>query len=385
MSLSDPYQLVERDDQLTALCQRLAQAHWLTVDTEFLREKTYYPQLCLIQIASADEVAVIDPLKVNKLEPFVALLANPAITKVFHAARQDLELFWQRFKQLPTPVFDTQVAAPLLGYPDQMGYAALVKTRLGFDIDKSETRTDWSRRPLTASQLEYAADDARHLAELYPVLRDELHKHGRLDWLADDFATLIDPATYENHPEQAWRRLRGLHKFRGAALSCAQALAAWRETRAQADDRPRKWILADDVLLTLARIKANSVDDLRRVRGLPPPLIERNGEQLIALLKSARERPPEPLPDGERPAALNEDQEAAVDVLMGVLRKLAAAQSLNPSVIGSRKDIQDLVRGERAQSPLLRGWRKGIAGEQLLDVLEGRRGLRIEATRLVVG
>jgi ribonuclease D len=377
MSLADPYLFVERDDQLNDLCARLARAEWLTVDTEFLREKTYYPQLCLIQVASPTEVACIDPQKVKSLDPLVALFADPDILKIFHAARQDLELFWHSHRMLPAPVFDTQVAAPLLGYPEQMGYAALVKERLGADIDKSETRTDWSRRPLTQSQLDYAAADVRHLAELFPPLREELRARGRLDWLAEDFAALSDPANYENHPEQAWRRLRGLHKFRGPALSCAQALAAWREQRAQQENRPRKWVLDDDALLTLARIKADSLDDLRRVRGLPPPVVERYGEQLLKLLEDARRRAPVPVPEFERPETLSEDQEAAVDVLTGVLRQLAANQALNPASIASRKDLQNLVRGERAESPLLHGWRRGIAGDKLVDVLEGRCRLQL--------
>ena len=377
MSLADPYLFVERDDQLHDLCARLAQAEWLTVDTEFLREKTYYPQLCLVQVASATETACIDPHKLSSLAPLVALLADPRILKVFHAARQDMELFWHGHNMLPAPLFDTQIAAPLLGYPEQMGYAALVKERLGIDIDKSETRTDWSRRPLTQSQLDYAAADVRHLAELFPKLRDELSARGRLDWLNEDFAALSDPAAYQNHPEDAWRRLRGLHKFRGPALSCAQALAAWREQRAQQENRPRKWVLDDDALLTLARIKLQSLDDMKRVRGLPPGVIDRYGTQLLALLETARQKTPEPLPEFERAETLSEDQEAAVDVLTGVLRQLAATQSLNPASIASRKDLQNLVRGARADSPLLHGWRRGIAGVKLLDVLEGRCRLHL--------
>lgn len=384
MSLSDPYQFVDRDDQLRELCARLAQAEWLTVDTEFLRERTYYPQLCLIQVASADVVACIDPQKIPDLNPLIALFADPRILKVFHAARQDMELFWHSHHQLPAPLFDTQIAAPLLGYPEQMGYASLVKERLGVDIDKSETRTDWSRRPLAASQLDYAAADVRYLAELFPVMRDELAGRGRLDWLGDDFAVLTDPATYENPPEQAWRRLRGLQKFRGSALSCAQTLAAWREQRAQRENRPRKWVLDDDALLTLARIRAQSVDDLKRVRGLQPPVIERYGAELLAQLEAGRQHAPEPLPDSERPEALSEDQEAAVDVLAGVLRQLAAAEQLNPTSIASRKDLQNLVRGERVHSPLLHGWRRGIAGEKLVDVLEGRCRLHLTSSGLQV-
>ncbi len=196
MSLSESYLFVERAEQLHEVCARLAQSEWLTVDTEFLREKTYYPQLCLVQIASANEVACIDPLRVTDLDPLIALFSNPNILKIFHAARQDMEMFWHSQRMLPAPLFDTQVAAPLLGYSEQMGYATLVKERLGIDIDKSETRTDWSRRPLTTSQLDYAAADVRHLAELFPKMRDELNQRGRLEWLAEDFAVLTDPATY---------------------------------------------------------------------------------------------------------------------------------------------------------------------------------------------
>lgn len=382
--LADPYLLVERDEQLQTLCQSLAAADWLAIDTEFLREKTYYPQLCLIQVASAQQVACIDPLQVQSLAPFIALLSAPGITKVLHAARQDLELFWQKFQQLPAPIFDTQLAAPLLGYPEQMGYAALVKARLGVEIDKSETRTDWSQRPLSPAQLAYAAADVRYLAQLYPDLHAQLQARGRLQWLQDDFAGLLAPETYENPPEQAWRRLRGLHKLRGPALASAQALAAWRERRAQQEDRPRKWVLADDVLLTLARMKLGSVADLKRVRGVQAGFIERYGEELLALLATARTRAPEPLAEGERPSALTEDQEAAVDVLQGVLRQIAASAELNPSVIAGRKALQDLVRGERAASPLLQGWRRSLVGERLVAVLEGRLQLRLSAAGLLV-
>ncbi|HKJ09429.1 MAG TPA: ribonuclease D, partial [Gammaproteobacteria bacterium] len=209
---------VDTPEALAELCRRLDGCDWLALDTEFHREKTYYPQFCLLQLATPELVAWVDPLTVPDLGPLLELLNGEQIVKVFHAARQDLEIFYHLTGRVPAPVFDTQVAAPLLGHPDQAGYGALVSAVLGVNLSKGHARADWTRRPLPAKQLEYALDDVRYLARLYPQLRDELQQRGRLQWLAEDFAALVDPAQYENPPASAWRRIRGTDRLRAAQL-----------------------------------------------------------------------------------------------------------------------------------------------------------------------
>ncbi|WJW75411.1 ribonuclease D [Thiohalobacter sp. IOR34] len=377
MSHAGDFEFIDSHAALADFCRQLAGAEWIALDTEFLRERTFYPQLCLLQVATPGAIACIDPLAIDDLEPLHALLYDPAITKVLHAARQDMEIFYHLRGAVPAPLFDTQIAAPLLGHADQIGYGNLVRERLGVSLGKAHTRTDWSRRPLSHDQLQYAADDVRYLAELYPAMRDELASRGRLEWLAADFAALAAPETYRMEPTEAWRRNKGAGKLKGAALSVFQSLCAWREAEAQRRDRPRKWLLPDDVMLSLARLKVQSVADLGRVRGLPKGIIERDGEALLALIETARTRRPEPLPAGERPPPLSAGQEAAADLLMGVLRLIAAGNQLNPGVIAGRKAVEQLVRGER-ELPLLQGWRRAMAGDILLAVLRGERGVRIE-------
>ncbi|RMG54449.1 MAG: ribonuclease D [Gammaproteobacteria bacterium] len=374
---------IDTADALTGLCNRLAQSPWLCLDTEFLREKTYRPQLCLIQVADADTIACIDPLAIDDLEPLNALLRDERITKVLHSASQDLEIFAIREGFVPAPVFDTQVAAALMGMGDQVGYGRLVEEMLGVQLDKAHSRTDWTRRPLSRAQIEYAADDVRWLRKIYLRQQQWLTERGRLDWLQADFAALTDPARYQPDPEAAWLRVKGIQRLRPAQLAVLRELAAWREREAVASDRPRRWILKDEVLIDLARRRPKNESELADIRGLETRTIQRHGRVLLELIESASALPREEWPALPERKRLQPRQEAIIDLLMASLRQSALEAEISPQAIAGRKDLERLVLGERAL-PLLRGWRKELVGERLLDLIEGRSALGIDAEGLVV-
>lgn len=367
---------IDNSPALEELCSRLQGEAWLAVDTEFLRESTYFPKLCLVQVATPQLVACIDPLPLPDIEPLLKLLYDSNITKVMHAARQDLEIFYHLRGVLPQPVFDTQLAAPLLGYPEQAGYATLVDALLGIHLSKSHTRADWSHRPLSAAQLQYAADDVRYLAQLYPLLHGKLEALGRLSWLEDDFTTLTDPAQYDRPPEQAWLRVRGAHLLRGRRLAALQGLAAWRERTARATDQPRNWLLRDESLLDLAKIQPADNTSLLRIRGINAQVVHKHGEALLQVITAAKNQEPQPLAMEQRAARLTPGQDAIVELLATTLRMIGEQHTLHPAVIANRKELERLVQGDQTVN-VLHGWRRKLAGDTLLAVLQGERGLRV--------
>ena len=357
--------LVTLPGQLEAAVFRLQGASRLAVDTEFMRERTYRAQLCLVQVASDTDCYLVDPLAGLDLAPLFATLADRGRLKILHAARQDLEVLLQSGGCVPAPVFDTQVAAALLGLPPQVGYAELIARRLGHSIDKGQTRTDWSRRPLTDAQLAYAADDVRHLLELHTDLAAALAAQGRAAWHAEDCAALEDPALYRTEPADAWRRLRGLGRLRPREQAVARALAGWREQRAIDSDKPRGWILADEALYEIATRLPGSAQDLERLPGLPPALVRKRGEELLALVAAAAgaavEAAAEPAPSRPTP-----EQTRRIGELQQRVRDRAAAIGVNPEVLATRRDVEALVLGPREASALTRGWRRETIGEELL-------------------
>lgn len=371
-------------ESLIAFCARVGKASWMALDTEFVREKTFYPRLCLIQVATEDMLACIDPLALADLAPLLNVLYDPAILKVMHAARQDMEIFYHLRGELPHPVFDTQLAAPLLGFKEQLGYAALVEAMLDVRLDKAHTRADWSQRPLSAAQLQYAADDVRYLAQLYPKLRDKLIAQGRLEWLDNDFAELTDAQLYAAPPEQAWLRVKGTQRLRPRQLAVAQALAAWREETAQRLDRPRSWILNDENLLDLARLQPKTPTELAQLRGLHEQAVARHGEAILKVIAEAQDRTPVPLPPAYQPAPLDDEQEAVVDLLLAVVRKLGAQHAIHPNLVATRKEIERMLLGDESVA-VLHGWRRQMAGEILMSVLRGVTGVHVQngAVRLV--
>ena len=370
-------QFIDTPEQLAAFAEAMGSARWLAVDTEFIRERTYFPRLCLIQVASEEIAACIDPLKIGDLGPLKELLLDPGITKVFHAARQDLEIFLHIWGELPTPIFDTQPAAALLGIGDQVGYGNLIQQVLGVNLAKDHSRTDWSHRPLQKAQLRYALDDVIYLGQAYRKMHRQLEEQGRLEWLEAEFQYLTDPATYALEPMTMWQRVKGRQHLKGVRLAILQQLTAWREEQALARDLPRRWILKDDVLLELARRAPGNLSELTRIRGLESSFVRNNGEALLERIRAARQLPREQWPaEKPRPEKLSATEEATVDILTGALRLIADDAGLSPQVIASRKDLAALLRNE-PQARLLQGWRRKLAGEPLRQLLSGEHRITL--------
>jgi ribonuclease D len=367
---------------LTAFCNALRDSEWIALDTEFIREKTYFPRLCLVQVGVPERCACIDPLALDSLQPLYELLFDTGITKVMHACSQDQEIFVHLTGRVPTPVFDTQLAVPLLGLPEQTGYANFIREMLGVTLDKAQSRTDWSRRPLSAAQIEYAADDVRYLSSAYPLVRQRLAEQGRLDWLKAEFEPCEQLERYQPDPVTAWQRLRGLEKLKPKALAIAQQLAAWREQQAIARDLPRNWILKDEVIVDIARLAPQQPAALADIRSLPARTVERYGQTLVEQVAIGAGTPPQPLAVRGRRAKPDVQEEALADILQAQLRLLADALDINSTSIAGRKDLLALIRDER--TPLLKGWRRVIAGEELLALRDGQRRIAVSGRRVEI-
>jgi ribonuclease D len=352
---------------LAPLAETLAGHASVGLDTEFLRERTFFPRLCLLQLAAGGQVWCVDTLRSGGLEALVAPLTAPAPLKVIHAARQDLEAFDLTVKRVISPVFDTQIAAGCIGLKPQIGYADLVKTLLDVPLTKDQTRTDWSKRPLSAEQLEYAADDVRYLNEIAERLGERLKSLGREHWVAEDCAALADPKLYEPEPERAWRRLRGLAHLPPAARPRARALAMWREQAARERDLPRGWILDDAGLFKLAAANPASHAAIGSALSLPRPM---NESLAGGLLEALRQPPPEEAADHEPPrdARPTPEQRALIDRLAGVVDARAAALGVSAEILAPRGEIKALALGER-DVPCLAGWRREEIGGRLLAAL----------------
>jgi len=361
--------LVTAQGQLDTAVFRLQSAARLAIDTEFMRERTYYPQLCLVQVATDSDCFLIDPLAGLDLAALYAAFSDRSRIKILHAARQDLEVLQLAGRSVPAPVFDTQVAAGLLGMPPQVGYAELVARQLGHSIDKAQTRTDWSRRPLTPEQLAYAADDVHHLLQLHAELSAALAASGRERWMIEDAAGLEDVALYQTEPGEAWRRLKGIGRLRPREQAVARALAEWREHRAIASDKPRGWILSDEALLAMASLAPRTMADLEGIRAIPPAVARKRGAELLELIAGSQagasdERAAEAMPRRPTP-----EENALVARLQQVVRDSAAALGISPEVLATRRDVEALVFKDRGESAALRGWRREVIGEKLLAAM----------------
>lgn len=374
---------IDQPEELERLCQQLAHSQFLSIDTEFVRERTYYPRLALIQIGNEDIAACIDPLAIDDLSPIKRLFQNRAITKVFHAASQDLEIFQQLFDELPQPLFDTQIAASVLGLGDQIGYANLVKEILDVELDKTQSRTDWLQRPLSTRQIKYAEDDVRYLTRIYPILLKRLDELDRRHWLDEDFAALTDPARYQPNPEQIWRKVKGVNRLKGVQLAILQALAAWREREAMERDIPRRRVIGDELLLDMARQRPKNIDALSKLRGISGGFVGRHGESVLALIQQAQQTPREQWPKLPKIVRLSAAEDAQVDALSAIIKLCAARYRINATNLTNRKELERLVTGERDLA-ILKGWRLHHGGTLLLEFLEGRSALRIVDKALTV-
>jgi ribonuclease D len=355
--------IVTTDAQLCELAAHLTSAVAFAVDTEFLRERTYRAELCLVQIATADLITAVDPLVGLDLAPLGAALGDPRLTKVMHAARQDLEVLWPLAGPI-TPLFDTQVAAALAGFPAQVGYAELVKRLLGVELEKAHTRTDWSRRPLSAEQIVYAHDDVRYLLPLRAALRARLAELERTSWLEEELRDLGSVTPFAASPQSAWLRLKGLHDLDEPRRALAQRLAAWREERAIDRNLPRGWILSDTSLREIILRVPRTPEALAALPEVQPGFVKRGGEEVLAFIHDAGiPDPPPPLPRRTRP----DERATALVKRLGVLAaSIATELGLGPEVIAPRRDLEALVAG-RTDVPVLSGWRREVAGARLLE------------------
>ena len=370
--------LITTTDELASFCKSLAGAEFVAVDTEFMRERTYWPKLCLAQVAGPDEAAAIDALAEGiDLSPLDELMGNPNILKVFHAARQDLEIFYLRMNKVPGPLFDTQVAAMVCGHGEAASYESLATKLAKARIDKSSRFTDWSRRPLSERQITYAISDVTHLRVVYEALKRQLEKTGRYDWITEEMAVLNDPGTYRADPEQAWRRL----KPRGASprlLGTLKEVAAWRERTAQRIDIPRQRLLRDEQLLEIASHSPKTVEELALTRGLGRGFAEGwQGREILEAIEKARKLPDAQLPTRDRPPEQLRAPGAVVDMLRTLLRLKAEQAGVAARLVASADEIDRLAAGKR-DVHVLHGWRNEIFGKDALDLIEGRVALSLQ-------
>lgn len=369
--------------ELAAACSRLAKHPVVTVDTEFLRETTYFPILCVAQLASPDEAVVVDALAEGiDLAPLFKLMANEKVLKVFHAARQDIEIVWHRAKIIPHPVFDTQVAAMVLGYGDSISYDQLVQRVTGDTLDKSHRFTDWSRRPLTAAQLKYAISDVTHLRDVYQALSADIAKRKRTEWVDEEMNVLTSPDTYRMEPEHAWQRLKTRAR-KPRELAVLMEVAAWREQEAQARDVPRGRVLKDEVIGDLAVQAPTSLEKLAGLRSLPKGF-ERSkwGHDILEAVKRGLARDPKSLPLLDR-SKQGQNGTATLELLKVLLRMTAERNGVAAKVIATVDDLERIASSDDADVPALKGWRREMFGEKAIALKQGRLALAVDKHRVV--
>jgi ribonuclease D len=376
--------LITTTDDLAHACHRLARSPFVTVDTEFLRETTFWPILCVVQLASDEEALAIDALAPGlDLEPLLQLMADEDVVKVFHAARQDLEIFWKLSGLVPTPLFDTQVAAMVCGYGEQVSYSELANSICHVAIDKSSRFTDWARRPLAEAQIAYAIGDVTHLRDIYKALSKRVAAAGRQSWLDDEMKTLTSPSTYEQHPERAWERYKSKAR-KPRDLAMLMELAAWRESEAQARDVPRARVLKDEVLIELALAAPRSAEALANLRAFPRGMERsRAGGEILAAIERGLERDPKTLPKIERERRNGANVGATVELLKVLLRQVSEDSGVAGKLIATLDDLEAIAQNDKADAPALSGWRRKLFGERALELKHGRLALTVENGKVV--
>lgn len=386
---------IDNEPQLSEACKHLQKATVLCVDTEFHRESTYFAEFALIQVASREACYLIDPIGISDLSPLWKVILDANILKVFHAARQDIEIIVNKTGQLPLPLFDTQVAAALLGYGQQVGFGNLVQRVLGKSLPKGESFTNWMKRPLTNDQLTYAADDVIYLMPLYQHLAERLQATRRAEWLAEEQSMLCDPNTYANHPEQQFWRVKGVNRLKPRQLAILRELAAWREIEAQRRDIPRRRLMQDEPLLTLARKSELKEEQLAHIRGLNSGIAKRFGPDIIAAWQRGHACDKQELPRMQPSPNHSEGTEMRLELLMALVRLRAEEVEIAANILASRSDVAALASwanhggkpdwSKPPENPCLHGWRRKLIGNDLLDMLQGKVCLRLDpVTRMPV-
>ncbi|MCL2757451.1 MAG: ribonuclease D, partial [Coriobacteriia bacterium] len=344
----------------------------------FIRERSYYPNLCLIQIATEEISAIIDPLAISDLSPLVSLLKDPAIVKVFHAGDQDCAILYHELGVVPAPLFDTQHAATLLDISQQTGLMHLVRHYCGVYLDKRDTFTDWLRRPLSAQQIDYALADVAYLPYVYARMVEDLTELGRLSWLSDDFKHMSDEANYEIDLSKVWHKVKGSQSLSQRRVVLIQALAAWRERVAQQKNYPRRWIIADEQLIEVVKREPQTTADLMEIRGIREKLSRQWAKELLAELKAAQEIPEELWPKREPGIPKGLEFGVSVDLMTALVRLRASENHISSMMLATRDDLARIAAGARGNMPLLTGWRYEIVGAELLDLLAGKLSLHLE-------
>lgn len=374
--------IITTTEALETLCAAVAPEDFITVDTEFMRDSTFWPKLCLIQVAGGDHEAIIDPLADGlDLKPFYELMADEGVTKVFHAARQDVEIFYHFGGVIPKPMVDTQIAAMVCGYGDSIGYENLIKKTLKIQIDKSHRFTDWARRPLKQAQLEYALADVTHLKAAWPMMRDEIDKRERVSWMDEEIAILASEDTYTLHPENAWKRLKS-KGFNKRPLAVLMEVAAWRENQAQTRDIPRGRILKDDALYEIARHAPKTRDDLDDFRAVPKGFSKsRHAEALLEAVGKGLSVSTDDLPKAKKVEPVPPGLGPIIEMLKVLLRRESEIHDVAHRLIANVSDLESIAADDNANVAALRGWRREIFGAAALDLKHGRLALSIEDTK----
>ena len=375
---------IANQESLEAFVDRARLSSVLAIDTEFLRERTYYAKLCLIQLATDSEVVIVDPFEVTDLSVMKPLLEDPDVMKIFHAAGQDLEIIWHEVGCMPKPLFDTQVAAALLGHTQQIGYGALVHAVCGVQLKKVDSYTDWSRRPLSDSQLDYAADDVVYLPRMYEQMKAELEKLGRLHWLDPEFEEMCDPARFQSDERERYKRLKRVGQLSRRQLAAAREVTAWRELTAQKRNVPRKWVITDEQIVEACKREARTIDDLFMVRGMREKLGTRDARAVAALMKSAFDASPDTWPEPDRSGRNEPNVDAPMDLMGALVRLRAKENGVAVPTLASHDDLLKVARGYRKGVDLLRGWRRALVGEELLELLGGKLSLSLDGHELRV-
>ncbi len=376
--------LITTTQRLADFCAKQQKAEFVTIDTEFMRERTYWPKVCLIQIGGVDESVAVDPLAEDiDLNPLFELMNNAGVLKVFHAARQDVEIFYNLTGRVPVPMFDTQVAAMVCGFGDAASYETLAASLAGAKVDKSSRFTDWAQRPLSEKQLTYALGDVVYLREVYKKLKDLLEKNNRVSWVQEEMAVLTNPATYAADPREAWHRLK-LRSDKPRLRALAQELAAWRDIEAQRVNVPRSRILRDEALLEIVYHPPRAAQDLARIRGLSNSFAEgRQGAEILKAVARALELPSEQCPQGEDRRVIPGGLGPSVDLLKVLLKQVSEEYGVAAKLIATTDDLEDIMIDDAANIPVLRGWRRELFGNLALALKRGEVVLGLKGKKVV--
>lgn len=377
LKLAMDYSYIDSNQKLVDFCISVENAGYCAVDTEFVREKTYYPVLALIQIATEHQLGCIDPLAIDNFEPLKTLMQKPGLLKVFHSSSQDIEILFQTFQQIPTPIFDTQLAAAVLGYSHQISYADLVQNITKVKLEKKQTRANWIRRPLSSDELDYAMDDVLYLMPVYCHLKSELESKNRSAWIEKELQTMGAESTYTPDATVLWKRLKNVQKLKGVQLQIASLLCAWREQLAQRKNLPKRWVVKDELIFDIAQLKPGTTSDLATIRDVNDKFIGQHAETVLDLVKKAQAIDANDWPKHDKVTVLTSAEQAIADCLMALCRVIADENNLAHATLATRKDIDSLIIN-RKNSPLAQGWQFEMVGQQLLDFIYGQTIIRVQ-------